>query len=53
MYDCLYVHVKIIEERVAAGTPGFTKVPKLDKSMSMEQLQTLYDEIHTDKYGHL
>ena len=53
MYDCLYVHVKIIRERVEAGVPGFTKVPKLSKDMSLEQLQELYDEIHTDKYGHL
>jgi len=44
---------RCVDEHCIALKELYGKAPKIDKKMSLEELQKVYDEIHADKYGHL
>jgi len=44
---------RCVDEHCQALKKLYGKAPKIDKKMSLKELQKVYDEIHQDKYGHL
>ena len=44
---------RTVDEHCIALKVKYNKAPKIDKKMSLKELQKVYDEIHQNKYGHL